>query len=62
MERKQREQAAAEMLDLVGLRGRENYYPRELSGGQQQRIGIARSLAVSPICGFWTSRFRLWIL
>ena len=57
VERKQREQAAAEMLDLVGLRGRENYYPRELSGGQQQRIGIARSLAVKPDLWFLDEPF-----
>jgi len=37
-----------EILDLVGLAGRDNYYPRELSGGQQQRVGIGRSLAVEP--------------
>ena len=39
---------ALEMVELVGLKGRENYFPRELSGGQQQRVGIARSLAVEP--------------
>jgi glycine betaine/proline transport system ATP-binding protein len=39
---------AMEMVDLVSLTGRENYYPRQLSGGQQQRVGIARSLAVEP--------------
>jgi glycine betaine/proline transport system ATP-binding protein len=39
------------MTELVGLKGRENYFPRELSGGQQQRVGIARSLAVEP--GIW---------
>jgi glycine betaine/proline transport system ATP-binding protein len=39
---------AMEMVDLVSLSGRENYYPRQLSGGQQQRVGIARSLAVEP--------------
>ena len=39
---------AMEMVELVGLGGRENYFPRELSGGQQQRVGIARSLAVEP--------------
>ena len=39
---------AMEMVELVSLAGRENYYPRQLSGGQQQRVGIARSLAVEP--------------
>ncbi len=39
---------AMEMVQLVSLDGRENYYPRQLSGGQQQRVGIARSLAVEP--------------
>ncbi|MFI6347415.1 amino acid ABC transporter ATP-binding protein [Streptomyces sp. NPDC050560] len=39
---------AAELLDSVGLAGREGAYPRELSGGQQQRVAIARALAMSP--------------
>jgi glycine betaine/proline transport system ATP-binding protein len=48
IERVRRERRALEMIELVGLKGRERYYPRELSGGQQQRVGIARSLAVEP--------------
>jgi NitT/TauT family transport system ATP-binding protein len=36
------------MLDIVGLKGDENDYPKEMSGGMRQRIAIARALAASP--------------
>ncbi len=43
-----RYRVAAEAIETVGLKGWENYYPREMSGGMQQRVGIARALAVNP--------------
>ena len=47
-DRHTRRERALEVVRLVGLEGREDYFPRELSGGQQQRVGIARSLAANP--------------
>jgi glycine betaine/proline transport system ATP-binding protein len=57
LDRRERETKAREMITLVGLEGRETYYPVELSGGQQQRVGIARSLTTQPDVWFLDEPF-----
>ena len=53
----ERRARALDVIKLVGLEGREEYFPRELSGGQQQRVGIARSLAIEPDIWFLDEPF-----
>lgn len=48
LRKKEAEDRAAELLNMVGLGNKMGHYPRQLSGGQQQRVAIARALAMRP--------------
>lgn len=47
-DRKQTEQRAVELLELLGMKHRMNHKPSEMSGGEQQRVAVARALINSP--------------
>ena len=48
VDRAERIERAKNLIELVGLSGKESRYPSELSGGQQQRVAIARALINRP--------------
>ncbi len=48
LEKEERYELASKSIETVGLKGWEEYLPREMSGGMQQRVGLARALAVDP--------------
>ena len=45
---KGRQEKALKSIDMIGLGGFENSYPKELSGGMRQRVGFARALVLQP--------------
>jgi len=48
VKRAEAEAQSRRLLEMVGLKGYENFYPKELSGGMKQRVAIARTLAYHP--------------
>jgi NitT/TauT family transport system ATP-binding protein len=55
--KKERTERALQAIDMVGLDGFENAYPKELSGGMQQRVGFARAFVIHPSVLFMDEPF-----
>ncbi len=48
VKRAEAEAQSRALIEMVGLKGFENFYPKELSGGMKQRVALARTLAYHP--------------
>lgn len=57
VDKAQRRAQALQAIDLVGLDGFENAYPKELSGGMKQRVGFARAFVKQPLVMFFDEPF-----